>query len=358
MDVTETAPWLEPPRGAAADFSLLKLSGREQLQTFVDGRSPAAPVARLTGRRIVEASEGRVVYRLPVTDWLVGPKGTLHPGVIAFLADAPLLAAVQTTLPPGTICTTAEVSTTFLATASVGDELTAEGRIIHADGVTGLAEAFIRRADGRLIGHATSRVFVFPPIPQDDEPLELAPVEDEELETPDPYLRPAQGGWVLPTGFAGASGLDLLQEQLAGRLPQPPIDVLTGIRLAEADEGKVSFALPTHGWTANEFGTVYGGVIALLASSAGSAAVQSIAAIGTPFKALDMKLNIIRPVSVDGAELVATGTVVHRGRTLAISSTEVLNERGKRIAVSTGTTMIGSAAAEASAAEQAGAQFE
>src|SRR5262249_31300809 len=87
-----------PPRGSGAGTSLLRLSGLEQLQTFVDGRSPRPPVARLTGRRIVEAELGRVVYALPVSDWLVGPKGTLHPGVISFLADAPLLAAVQSML--------------------------------------------------------------------------------------------------------------------------------------------------------------------------------------------------------------------------------------------------------------------
>ena len=88
-------------------------------------------MARLTGRALAEAEEGRVVYSMPVTGWVVGPKGTLHPGVLAFLADAPLLAAVVSTLPPATPATTAEVSLTFLGTASLGDELRAEGRVIH-----------------------------------------------------------------------------------------------------------------------------------------------------------------------------------------------------------------------------------
>ena len=41
-------------------------------------------------------------------------------------------------------------------------------------------------------------------------------------------------------------------------------------------------------------------MLALLAASAGSAAVQSIAEVGTPFAALDMKLNVLRPVFPDG----------------------------------------------------------
>jgi uncharacterized protein (TIGR00369 family) len=348
--------WEEPPRGSAADTSLLRLSGLEQLQTFVDGRSPRPPVARLTGRRIVEVELGRVVYALPVSDWLVGPKGTLHPGVISFLADAPLLAAVQSMLPPRTFCTTAEVSTTFLGSARRGDELLAEGRVIHSDGATGLAEAFVRRRDGTLIGHATSRLFVFPPVPIDDSEVELRPDAEEADATPDPYLRTVEGGAITPLALAELSGLQLLQQQIAGTLPRPPIDLLTGITLVSAEEGTTEFTLAAHGWGANEFGTFFGGLLALLAASAGSSAVQTIARAGTAFKALDLKINIIRPIATDGGRLRAVGTVVHRGRQLAISNTEITDGRGKRVAVATGTTMLGSAAAAEQ--EPAGVAFE
>lgn len=326
------------------DPALLGLAGVEQLRTFVDGHSPAPPVARLTGRRLVEAEDGRVVYSLPVSGWLVGPKGTLHPGVLAFLADAPLLAAIVSTLPPGTPSTTAEVSITFLGTASEGDELRAEGRVVHADGTTGLAEASITRRDGRLIGHATSRGFILPPLDLPDETPPLEAPDEREHETPDPYLRPVGGGALAPHALEASGGLDLLRRQLAGELPRPPIDNLTGMRLVDAAEGRVVFALPASGWTANEFGSVFGGMIALLAASAGSAAVQSVAPAGTQFAALDMKLNILRPAFPDGSELVATATVIHSGRKLAIASTEVVGAEGKTVAIATGTTMLGEAA--------------
>ena len=67
------------------------------------------------------------------------------------------------------------------------------------------------------------------------------------------------------------------------------------MRLTAAEEGRVTFVLPAGPWTTNELGTVFGGMLALLAASAGSAAVQSVAEVGTPFAALDMKLNVIRP---------------------------------------------------------------
>jgi uncharacterized protein (TIGR00369 family) len=333
--------WLEPPRGAPADAAaLVFLPGIEQLRSFLDGRSPEPPVARLTGRRLVDVGEGRAVYQLPVSEWLVGPKGTLHPGVIGFLADAPLLAAIQTKLGPAMVCTTAEVSTTFLGTASRGDVLTAEGRTIHVDGSTGLAEAHIRRDDGTLIGHATSRVFIFPPMPLSGEAPPITPHAEPAYATPDPYLRPVEGG-TLPAGaLRELDGLTLLSRQLAGELPRPPIDNLTGMRLIEAGDGHTKFALCATGWCKNELGGLFGGMLALLASSAGAAAVQTIAPAGTRFTALDMKLNILRAASPDGSEITATGTVTHRGRQLAIASADLQDARGRRVAIATGTTAL------------------
>lgn len=340
-ELSSTPIWEEPPRGAPGDLAaLIKMPGLDALQTFLDGRSPLPPVARLTGRRLIAAERGRAVYELPVSGWLVGPKGTAHPGVLAFLADAPLLAVIQTVLGPGTVCTTAEVSTTFLGTASEGDVLTAEGKVIHADGSTGLSEVFITRGDGTLVAHGTSRLFIFPPIPQDGEVPDLKAVPADKHDSPDPYLRPAEGAALSPEALGASSGLELLQKLRDGELPRSPIDNLTGIRLVEAEDGRVTFSMPATGWCANELGTVFGGIVALLASSAGSAAVQSTAPLGTKFTALDMKLNLLRPLFADGRKLGATGTVTHRGRQLSISSTEVVNEDGKRVAIATGTTML------------------
>jgi hypothetical protein len=49
-----------------------------------------------------------------------------------------------------------------------------------------------------------------------------------------------------------------------------------------------------------------------------SAAVQTTAERGTDLAALDMKITLLRPVHPDGQQLVATGTVPHRGRRLAV----------------------------------------
>jgi acyl-coenzyme A thioesterase PaaI-like protein len=61
-------------------------------------------------RRILDASGGSVTYGLPATDWMLGPKGLMHPGVLAFLADGSLIATAVSALPARVLCTTAELS--------------------------------------------------------------------------------------------------------------------------------------------------------------------------------------------------------------------------------------------------------
>ena len=99
------------------------------------------------------------------------------------------------------------------------------------------------------------------------------------------------------------------------------------------------FSLPAQPDLVQELGTIFGGVIALLAHSASGAAVQTIAPAGTGFTALDLKVNFLRPAHAEGEELTATGLVAHRGRRLSIASA-VVTYQGRRIAVATGTTAL------------------
>jgi len=153
----------EPARGGVAYSALAGLAGVEQLRAFLAGRAPAAPVARLTGRRIVDAAFGSATYALRASDWMAGPKGSVHPGVLAMLADASLFAAVVSALPARVPCTTAELSMTFLgAPVSTEGEITAWGRLLHVDSEMGMAEVYVRDGRDRLVAHGTSRCSVFP----------------------------------------------------------------------------------------------------------------------------------------------------------------------------------------------------
>ncbi|MDV3222271.1 PaaI family thioesterase [Intrasporangium sp.] len=346
VDTVETVEaveaWQEEPRGGAANFALLAWPGVEVLRTLAPGGlTPAAPVARLTGRRLVSADPGEAVYALPKSDWYLSSRGAMHPAMLAFLADAALTGAVQASLPARTLCTTAELSMTFCsAVPRGGDHIVASGRAIHVDDAMGLAEVFITD-NGHLVAHGTSRSVVLRPIPEgrdlgeipDAPPLEAPPA------TPDPWQRPLPGG--VPSGedLQGRAGLDVLRDVLDGTRPRPPVDRLLGLRLTSAEAGRVTFEQRAHGWLTTEQGKVYGGATAFLAMSAASATVQTVADPSVAPSALDLKVNFLRPVDPDGETMTASGTILHEGRELVIATSEVTHH-GRTVALATGTTAL------------------
>jgi uncharacterized protein (TIGR00369 family) len=55
---------------------------------------------------------------------------------------------------------------------------------------------------------------------------------------------------------------------------------------------------------------------------------------------VDLKVSLLRPAQPDGQELTSRGTVVHRGRTIALANAEVRNSEDKPVALATGSAMI------------------
>jgi uncharacterized protein (TIGR00369 family) len=338
----DTEPWQETPRGSAINLAVLALPGVEMLRTLMpDGVSVQPPVVRLSGRRLVSTEPGEAVYALPKSDWYLSAKGRMHPGMLAFLADAALTGAIQSALPPRTICATAELSVTFCAAVPRGSgSLIASARTIHVDDDTGLAEVFVTD-EGVLVAHGTSRTVIQSPIP-DRVDLGPIPASSPRLspdDTPDPWQRPVPGDLPDPDELGGRGGLEVLQNVVRGQRSRAPVDRLFGVRIAAAAAGRVVFEQPAHGWLGTERGTVYGGMTAFLAMSAASAAVQSVAAPETVATALDLKVNFLRPVKIDGQPMTATGEVRHRGQQLVIADSTVMHA-GKPVVVATGTTAL------------------
>lgn len=261
--------------------------------------------------------------------------------MLAVLADGALIASVISVLPARVLCTTAELSMTFLGPPpAVGGELIACGRALHVDAAMALAEAHVRDTQDRLVAHGTSRCSVFPPIDESTEllPPDVSPARAVGIpDTPDPYLRPAPA--MVRRGLHDLrGGVELLRAELRGELSPRRSTSSPGSGSPPSEEGRVAFTLPAGPWLRNEWGTVYGGALTLLAKSAAAAAVQSTAARGTGFTALDVKINFLRAEPADGRDLVATGTVFHRGKRLAVATAEAMHG-DHRVAV-TGTTAL------------------
>jgi len=311
-------------------------------ELFNEGRAPQSPIARLSDRRVIDLADGRATLAIPASDWFRDPKGRIDSGMLAFLADMTHFYAVLSTLPAGAACTTAELSITFFGQPPDAEgELRASSEVIYADERNSLALACVRDDQGRPVAYSTSRYFVFPAGTYTPRRDAEAPAAGVRSSLPDHVSRTRE--WAFSPldehTLERLSGLEILKARLAGDRVTPPIDRLMGIRLAHAVSGHVVFALPAHQWLRQENGTVFGGVIALLAKSATAGAVQAVASAGTRFTALDLKVNFLHAVQADGTELRAEGRVRHRGRRLVIADTTVTH--GERtVATATGTTAL------------------
>jgi uncharacterized protein (TIGR00369 family) len=335
--------WEEPVRGGYPDPQVFfGLSGEDQFRAFLDRLAPRPPIAHLTGMHPTEAGRGTSTFEMPASGWLLSPAGWTQLGTLAILADGPLGCAVQTALPPATPYTTAEISMTgFRPVGGNGENLIARGRLIHAGRSLGLSEVRIEDTTGTLYAHGTSRCFIFPAVaPPPDRPPELAPVKTPSYPTPDPFERPPPEGGVPQEAWDEHTGLEVMRMLMVGDLAPPPISLLTGMRPTEVGEGSSTFVLPATEWLCSPLKRLEGGTIAMLAETALAAAIQTTLEPGTSFAPFDLKVNFLRPVKPDGTDLVARGSVVHRGKTLAVASSELINAEGKRVAVASGTSMI------------------
>jgi uncharacterized protein (TIGR00369 family) len=348
QDEAETAArggeiWREPVRGSYADLSIVGLSGLDRMRAAVRRQLPAPPIHHLTGLAPVEVSPGAASFSMPASPWFQTPPGPFNAGIMAWLADAPLGTAITTSLAPGRLLTTSDLTMSFLRPATPESErLICRAQLVHAGRSLGLAACTVEDGRGRLLAHGTTRCFLFdfmnpPPEPPDPETLSWTP---PSYDTPDPYLRPVVGEPVPQEVWDRLSGLDVMRGLMSGELPAPPIHHLTGFRWDEVQEGGGTLVAPATEWLASPARMVYGGALAFLADVALSGAVQTTVPAGTAYSPLDLKVNFVRPVAPDGRDLTARARVIHRGRTLCVSTVEITNADGKAVVLATGSTLI------------------
>ena len=67
----------------------------------------------------------------------------------------------------------------------------------------------------------------------------------------------------------------------------------------------------------NPIGSVHGGVAATLLDSAMGAAVHSTLPQGTAYVTLEVKFNLVRAITAETGRVLAEGTVIHRGKSVA-----------------------------------------
>ncbi|MGC7264667.1 PaaI family thioesterase [Mycobacteroides abscessus subsp. abscessus] len=144
----------------------------------------------------------------------------------------------------------------------------------------------------------------------------------------------------MTTEIENLSGLELLRSMGGTADGMPPIARLLGMQLEDIEFGTVSFSVVTRPEFANPLGTLHGGVCATLLDSVLGCAVHSTLEPGIGYGTLELKVNYVRTVPVDGERLVATGTVLHPGRRVATAEGKVVDSQGRLVAHGTTTVMV------------------
>lgn len=156
---TRTFTWASP--GQADVSRLLELDGLQQLQAMRAGDLPHPPIMDTLGFTDLRPEPGRVVVEMPAAEFHYNPLGSVHGGVISTLLDTAAACAVHTTLAPGELYTSVDLTVKFLRPVTVDSGLlTCEGTVIQRGRRTALAQAQLSDESGRLVAHATSTCLI------------------------------------------------------------------------------------------------------------------------------------------------------------------------------------------------------
>ncbi|MEL6372545.1 MAG: PaaI family thioesterase [Pseudomonadota bacterium] len=145
----------------------------------------------------------------------------------------------------------------------------------------------------------------------------------------------------VPAAQASAmSGLAFMRAMLDGTLPHPTICAAMNFRLIEVEPGRVVFAGAPTPQMLNPLAGVHGGVHATLLDSCMACASHTTLEPGELYTTLEMKVSYVRGVTAQSGRLIATGTVLHRGRQIITSEGRLETEEGKLVAHGSETCLV------------------
>ena len=136
------------------------------------------------------------------------------------------------------------------------------------------------------------------------------------------------------------SGLEFMQAMREGHVSPTPISALMNYELDTVEAGKVVFRGKPEFQHTNHAGGVHGGWYGTLLDSCMSCAVMTVTPKGSVYTTLEYKVNLTGAIPL-GAEIIATGTIDHAGRSTGVASGEIRDAAsGKLYATGSVTCLI------------------
>jgi acyl-CoA thioesterase len=110
------------------------------------------PIASFLNMRLVELAPGYAKVSMKLKPEYVNFNGLIFGGVVMSLADQAFAYAINSISKPSVAT---QFNIYFIAAAEVGDELTAEGRVVKSGRRVGVSEMTVTNQKGKLIAKAT-----------------------------------------------------------------------------------------------------------------------------------------------------------------------------------------------------------
>jgi uncharacterized protein (TIGR00369 family) len=102
-----------------------------------------------------------------------------------------------------------------------------------------------------------------------------------------------------------------------------------GFQLAKAERGRVVFRMPVLDLHKQVHRVVHGGVLAMLADTAGGFAAFLASPSGSRVATIEMKINFLEPV--EQGEIKADARVLRQGRTTSVVDCDVTDQNGRLV---------------------------
>jgi len=138
----------------------------------------------------------------------------------------------------------------------------------------------------------------------------------------------------------GMSGMEILKAIFAGELPAPPMGQTLDFVPIRMEPGLAVFQGRPRRQHYNPMGTIHGGWFATLLDSAVGSAVHTTLPAGKGYTTLEIKVNLVRPLTASVPLVRAEGKVIHTGRRVATAEGRIIGPDGKLYAHATTTCMI------------------
>jgi uncharacterized protein (TIGR00369 family) len=130
----------------------------------------------------------------------------------------------------------------------------------------------------------------------------------------------------------GKTGIELLREALAGKLPSAPLQATLGFVLAEVSDGFARYELAPREELYGSAQAVHAGVPAALLDAAMGAAVTTTLDSVTGYTTATLTVHLTRAITARTVKVLAEGWVVHRGSRLVTAEGRLTDEQGRLLA--------------------------